>query len=669
VKFKTHPASGEPVPDEAALVPQWRYLNPRPAEWPQADFIVGNPPFIGASSVRAALGDGYVQALRAAWPQVPESADFVMHWWQRAAQTVRSGGARRFGLITTNSLRQTFNRRVIEAEQAAQPPLHLAFAIADHPWVDSAQGAAVRIAMTVGSVLRWPGRLLTVTAERALGDGEVEVELAAREGAIHADLRIGADVAGALPLGANAGLSSPGVKLHGAGFIITREQAAAIGLGSVPGLERYIREYRNGRDLAATPRDVLVIDLFGLTADVVRQRFPAVYQWVAERVKPERDHNNRATYRESWWIFGEPRRELRPALVGLRRYIATIETSKHRTFQFLDASVLPDNMLITIASDDAYHLGVLSSDLHVCWALALGGRLGVGNDPRYNKTRCFETFPFPSEDTGLTPALTERIRDLAEQLDAHRKSRQAAHADVTLTGLYNVLARLRAEQPLSAKEKTQHEHGLVAVLRSLHDGFDAAVLQAYGWMDLQSALPTIAQARRGARRGGGIAARTPGGAERQAPPKKPGTVRWLRPEFQARAQDAQVALDVALDVAPDVAPDDAPGDGGGAPADAAAEAGQAAQAGDARAPASPATAGSAAAPGPKRPWPAGLPEQIKAVAELLAASPQPLALADLEARFQARGRWRERLPLILDTLAALGRARQVGGEAPSWQAA
>ena len=175
VTFKTHPASGEPVPDEAALVPQWRYLNPRPAEWPQADFIVGNPPFIGASSVRAALGDGYVQALRAAWPQVPESADFVMHWWQRAAQTVRSGGARRFGLITTNSLRQTFNRRVIEAEQAAQPPLHLAFAIADHPWVDSAQGAAVRIAMTVGSVLRWPGRLLTVTAERALGDGEVEV--------------------------------------------------------------------------------------------------------------------------------------------------------------------------------------------------------------------------------------------------------------------------------------------------------------------------------------------------------------------------------------------------------------------------------------------------------------------------------------------------------------
>ncbi len=83
------------------------------------------------------------------------------------------------------------------------------------------------------------------------------------------------------------------------------------------------------------------------------------------------------------------------------------------------------------------------------WALAAGGRLGVGNDPVYNKSRCFETFPFPHEDTGLTPALTERIRTLAEQLDAHRKARQAAHESVTLTGLYNVLDKLRRGEPLT----------------------------------------------------------------------------------------------------------------------------------------------------------------------------------------------------------------------------
>jgi hypothetical protein len=112
--FKTHPSTGEPVPDEAALLPQWHYIAPRQALWPKADFIVGNPPFIGASTLRAALGDGYVLALRKVWPEVPESADFVMHWWSRAADLVAKGKVKRFGLITTNSLRQTFNRRVVQ---------------------------------------------------------------------------------------------------------------------------------------------------------------------------------------------------------------------------------------------------------------------------------------------------------------------------------------------------------------------------------------------------------------------------------------------------------------------------------------------------------------------------------------------------------------------------
>jgi hypothetical protein len=144
----------------------------------------------------------------------------------------------------------------------------------------------------------------------------------------------------------------------------------------VPGLERHIREYRNGRDLMASPRDALVIDLFGLNADEVRVRFPAVFQWVVERVKPERDAKantkDGAGYAAQWWLFGKPRQEMRRQLAGLHRYIATVETAKHRTFQFLDASVLPDNKLIAIASDDAAWLGVLSSQVHVEWALAAG---------------------------------------------------------------------------------------------------------------------------------------------------------------------------------------------------------------------------------------------------------------------------------------------------------
>src|SRR5690606_30943553 len=237
---------------------------------------------------------------------------------------------------------------------------------------------------TVGRAGEVEGLLLQVVDERTTDRDELEVRLEERVGFLGADLRCGVDMSRAKRLASNTSLSGRGVSLHGSGFILKPEDAESLGLGHVDGIEKHIRAYRNGRDLMSRPRGVYVIDLFGLESEDVRRRFPAVYQWVVERVKPERDQNNRATYRDNWWIFGEPRREWRRFVDGLPRYIATVETAKHRVFQFLGAEILPDNMLVNIAVDDAHFLGVLSSRLHVAWALAAGGRLGVGNDPRYN---------------------------------------------------------------------------------------------------------------------------------------------------------------------------------------------------------------------------------------------------------------------------------------------
>ncbi len=124
--------------------------------------------------MREALGDGYAEALRRAYPKVPQSADFVMYWWEKAALRARAWdpakgtGARRFGLITTNSLRQTFNRRAVVPHLADRKhQLSLLFAIPDHPWVEASDGAAVRIAMTVGEAGTRDGRLLTVLTEVA----------------------------------------------------------------------------------------------------------------------------------------------------------------------------------------------------------------------------------------------------------------------------------------------------------------------------------------------------------------------------------------------------------------------------------------------------------------------------------------------------------------------
>jgi hypothetical protein len=241
-------------------------------------------------------------------------------------------------------------------------------------------------------------------------------------------------------------------------------------------------------------------------------------------------------------------------------------------------------------------------------------------------------FPFPSDDTGLTPALADQIRKLAEHIDMHRKTRQAMHNDVTLTGLYNVLAKLRAGEALSAKEKLIHEHGLAGVLRSLHDDLDAAVLEAYGWADLQPALadhtPLAAEARGAAIET--LMERLVALNTKRAAEEAAGTVRWLRPEFQTRAQQGeQTRIEV----------------------EETAEA-----------------AVATPAPSAKRDWPAGLPDQFKAVAEVLAASVGALTLTEIEARFAGRGKWRERLPTILDTLEAVGRARRETVPERGWRA-
>ncbi|MBP6036754.1 MAG: class I SAM-dependent DNA methyltransferase, partial [Azonexus sp.] len=574
-----------------------------------------NPPFIGAAAMRQALGDGYTEALRAAWPAVPESADFVMFWWHHAADLTRRGEAQRFGFITTNSLKQTFNRRVLEHHLNAQPPLALAWAIPDHPWVDAASGAAVRIAMTVGQPGDAPGTLQTVVGEGGAEGDAVHIELAEKTGRIHADLSIGADVVGAKTLRANEGLTSRGLMLFGAGFIVTPDEAAKL-----QPCDR-IRPYRNGRDLTDKPRGVLVIDFYGLTAEEARSRYPSAYQWLLDRVKPERDQNRDAQIKGNWWLHGRTRSEWRPALAGQPRFIATVETAKHRTFQFLDAAIAPDNMLVCIALANAYALGVLSSQVHVVWALAAGGRLGMGNDPRYNKTRCFDPFPFPA----ASPEQQTRIAALAEQLDTHRKRQQSAHPDLTLTGMYNVLAKLRSGEPLTAKDKTIHEQGLVAVLHQLHDELDTAVLAAYGWSDL---APTATDAL--------LDRLVALNAERSLE-EATGHIRWLRPDFQnptATHPPPNLPLEGGGEGHPPLQGEGWGGVGVSTPA---------------RTP--PANG--------KRPWPPSLPEQVRAVADALTPTPQDEHT--LAARFTGKGPWKKRLPEILSMLAALGRAKQSGG--------
>jgi hypothetical protein len=552
-----------------------------------------------------------------------------MYWWDKAAELLNKQETKKFGLITTNSLRQTFNRSILD--KWVGNGISITYVIPDHPWVDGANGAAVRVALTVASAGNVTGRLLEVTKESALDDGEVAIEVKETRGTITPGLTIGIDVAASPALKANKGMSCVGYQLTGKGFRVDLDQAKQLDPNFGKSTAR-IKPLLTGTDITKTKSESFAIDLFGMTDIETRNVYPGIYQWLLNSVKPERDLNADKASRDYWWLFARPRPDFRPALINCERSIVTSLTAKHRTFVFVPANAICDSTTVLFALPDALHFGILSSQAHVLWSMAAGGRLGVGNDSRYNKSKCFESFPFPAEDTELSHELSGRIRMLAEQLDAHRKTQQATHPALTLTGMYNVLEKLRNGEALTAKDKTIHEQGLVSVLRTLHDELDAAVLEAYGWSDL-GPVPWTDEAAR--------AAWTDALLQRlvdlntcRTTEEASGTVRWLRPEFQnPSSANAQAAIGMAEQTE---AEDDEAETSTTAPVISVVQ----------------------------QAWPATLPEQIKAVADILTNAPTPLDLDAIAAHFKARGRWRERLPTILETLVAIGRVRSV--ENTSW---
>ena len=261
-------------------------------------------------------------------------------------------------------------------------------------------------------------------------------------------------------------------------------------------------------------------------------------------------------------------------------------------------------MLTVVAQDDAFFLGVLSSRVHVVWSLASGGTLE--DRPRYTKARCFDPFPFPSfhADQG------ERVRELSEQLDAHRKRQQAQNRALTLTDTYNVLDKLRSGEPFSPKDKLIHERGLVSVLKQIHDDLDAAVFDAYGWphdLSDEDILRRLVDLNR-----------------ERADEEKRGIIRWLRPEFQnPEGTQAATATQGALPIEPE------------------------------------STEAYPVVAGAKRRWPKTLPEQAQAVRAVLAEQPTGLTPEQL-ARLFLRANT-QRVTDMLNTLVSLGQARALGG--------
>jgi hypothetical protein len=529
---------GYPVPQ--VVDGKEAYPNPKRPTWPTTEFIVGNPPFLGKGVfMRDAFGDSYVAALSEAHKDMNDSADFVMYWWDVSAEALARKGTtlRRFGLVTTNSVTQIFNRRVLERHLKAKNAISLVLAIPDHPWTKAtADAATVRIAMTVGEFGDRAGALSEVTEETGLRTDDPKILLRTKIGKINSDLTIGIDVTSASPLLANEGLASMGPALGGRGFVLDKAEANLLSANKPA---QWLKKLTTGKDITERHRNRFAIDVRSFESEnSLRKAFPRVYQHLKETVFPERSHNNDPKLRNFWWKFRRSNEIYFNAIEGLSRFIATVETTKHRAFVFVGAEELLEHGVIGFGSADCYTFGVLSSSIHVCWTLANGGTLE--DRPRYNKDVCFDPFPFPSPGE----ILKSKIRTVAEELDAFRKARQKEHPELTLTQMYNVLEKLKVKAPLDEGDEAIKDKGLILILKELHEKLDALVFEAYGW----SKTLTDEQ----------ILEKLVALNHERAAEEKRGYVRWLRPDYQiphfgkkldkqaAKEEDAQIMADLGL---------------------------------------------------------------------------------------------------------------------------
>jgi type II restriction/modification system DNA methylase subunit YeeA len=361
------------------------------AAWPDADVVIGNPPFLGGKLLRTVLGSEYVDRLFDAYSgRVPAEADLVTYWFSKAWELMRVGQLKRVGLVATNSIRGGANRRVIE-------PITNDGIIFD-AWDDEAwvvDGAAVRV---------------SIICFAPIGDASVATLNGLRVPQINADLTGGAvDLTKVSRLAENGNIAFMGDTKGGAfdipGDLARKWLALPLnpnGLGNAS----VLRPWMNGMDVTRRSAGKWIIDFGWRMAEEEAALFEAPFSHIHEKVKPEREKNNRESYRRFWWRHVEPRQGMWAALVDQPRYIVTPTVAKHRLFAWLQVPVCPDHQLIAVARGDDTTFGILHSRFHEAWSLGLCTWLGVGNDPRYTR-RCWRA-PVSERGRQASTAMLQR---------------------------------------------------------------------------------------------------------------------------------------------------------------------------------------------------------------------------------------------------------------------
>jgi len=461
---------------------------PVPAEWPEANFIIGNPPFLGSKVFRQnGLPDDYVAAMYAAY-ELPKTSDLCCYWFEQARRAIQKYPSIRAGLLATQGIRGGDNRTVLERIKQTGD---LFMAWSDREWV--LDGANVHV-----SIVGFDGGQ---EKDRRL-DGQPVPR-------INADLTSDVDAASARILAENIKIAFMGDTKGGA-FDISADQARRLlaqpNPNSRPNSD-VLRPWVNGSDITKRNRAMWIID-FGCEMPLQEAAgFEAPMKVVAEQVRPERSSNRRASYAERWWIHVEPRPDMRQHTDALARFVVTTRVAKYRIFQWFTKPTLPDSATFLFARSDDYFFGVLHSSVHELWARRMGTQLREAESGfRYTPTTCFETFPLPwtpGKEPGKHPAW-KRVSEAARELDEERErwlnppewiEPIAKTVDLTenLSDLpekarplirQSLIMAIAARDPrLKKRTLTNLYNERPTWLRLAHERLDRAVLAAYAAVD------------------------------------------------------------------------------------------------------------------------------------------------------------------------------------------
>lgn len=362
-----------------------------PAKWPKADVVIGNPPFLGSKWMFQRLGEEYTNALRATLPKEFPAINLVTYWFYHAAVAVRQG-TKRIGFVATNMVRSPVNALVAN-ELYSVAPIKIAYS--DEPWV--VDGADIRVSIVVCS---------TDPAETRTLDGR-------QVAAITPDLKsFVVDLSQKIPLLENHKRAVRGIE-KGGPFNIVRSKATALlseplnpnGFGNL----EVVKPYKTVSDIVGRGKDEWIIDFFGRDT-VSASLFEKPFDYLASGVESSRKGNRDFKQIKNWWVFRRTGEQARDILAGKECVLCTGLVTKHRIFRWMQANMIPDTRIILIDSESDVIFGILSGSLHEVWTLSNCQYHGVGNDPVYTPSDCFDTFPFPD---GLTPNIpaTEYAKD------------------------------------------------------------------------------------------------------------------------------------------------------------------------------------------------------------------------------------------------------------------